>query len=51
MDISRVIRVEAHWKYDDTLTNPGSYCFMLLCNRALYVRSVRISSMEYYPEE
>ncbi|XP_037803353.1 pancreatic triacylglycerol lipase-like [Penaeus monodon] len=51
VDISRVIRVEAHWKYDDTLTNPGSYCFMLLCNRALYVRSVRISSMEYYPEE
>lgn len=50
VDISRVIRVEAHWEYDDTLTNPGSYCWMLLCNRALYVRSVQISPMDYYPE-
>ncbi|KAK7059242.1 hypothetical protein SK128_024319 [Halocaridina rubra] len=49
-DLSRVIRMEAKWVYDDTLTNPGSYCWLLLCNRALYVRSIRISPMDYYPE-
>nr|XP_045588461.1 pancreatic triacylglycerol lipase-like [Procambarus clarkii] len=50
VDISRAIRMEAHWSYDDSLYDPGSYCFMLLCNRSLYVRSIQISPMEYYPE-
>uniref|UniRef100_A0AAU7YU80 TGL n=1 Tax=Eriocheir sinensis TaxID=95602 RepID=A0AAU7YU80_ERISI len=49
-DLSRVIRVVAEWHYDDTLTNIGSYCWMLLCNRALYVRSIQIAPMDYYPQ-
>ncbi|XP_071535597.1 pancreatic triacylglycerol lipase-like isoform X2 [Panulirus ornatus] len=51
VDLSRVIRVEAQWEYDSSLTNPGSYCWLLLCNRALYIRSIQISPMDYYPEE
>jgi len=51
INLSRVIRLVAHWRYDDTLTNPGSYCWALLCNRALYVRSIQVSPMNYYPEE
>ncbi|XP_064099477.1 pancreatic lipase-related protein 2-like [Macrobrachium nipponense] len=51
IDLSRVIRLEVRWSYDSTLTHPGSYCWMLLCNRSLYLRSVRISPMDYYPEE
>nr|XP_053651943.1 pancreatic triacylglycerol lipase-like [Cherax quadricarinatus] len=50
IDVSRVIRMEAYWRYDDSLFDPGSYCFLLTCNSALYVRSIQISSMEYYPE-
>merc|ERR1712002_619017 len=50
-DLSRVTRMELKWKYDDTLTYPGSYCWLLLCNRSLYVRSIQISPMDYYPEE
>ncbi|XP_042235179.1 pancreatic triacylglycerol lipase-like isoform X2 [Homarus americanus] len=50
IDVSRVIRMEVHWAYDATLYDPGSYCFMMLCNRTLYIRSIRISSMEYTPE-
>nr|UZS00786.1 triacylglycerol lipase [Neocaridina denticulata sinensis] len=49
-DLSRVIRMEVHWEYDSSLTNPGSYCWMLLCNRALYVRAFVVSPMDYYPE-
>ncbi|KAK4291761.1 hypothetical protein Pmani_035433 [Petrolisthes manimaculis] len=51
VDLSRVIRMEAHWEYDDSLTDIGSYCWNLLCNRSLYLRSIQISPMDYYPEE
>jgi len=50
VDLAHIIRAEFHWKYDDSLTNPGSYCWMLLCNRALYVSYVEISNLDYYPE-
>ncbi|MPC72953.1 hypothetical protein E2C01_067267 [Portunus trituberculatus] len=51
IDLSRVIRLVAKWHYDDTLTNPGSYCWSLLCNRSLYVRSIQVAPMDYYPEQ
>lgn len=50
-DLSRVIRLVAKWAYDDTITDPGSYCVAPLCNRSLYVRAIQVSPMEYYPEE
>jgi len=50
VDLAHIIRAEFHWKYDDSLTNPGSYCWLLLCNRALYVSYVEISNLDYYPE-
>lgn len=51
IDLSRVIRLVAKWRYDDSLTNPGSYCWALLCNRSLYVRSIQVAPMDYYPEQ
>jgi len=50
IDLSRVYRIDLRWDYDDTLTDIGSYCWMLLCNRALYLNQITISSMSYYPE-
>lgn len=50
VDVAHIVRAEFHWNYDDTLTNPGSYCWLLLCNRTLYVSFVEISNLDYYPE-
>ncbi|XP_068239830.1 pancreatic triacylglycerol lipase-like [Palaemon carinicauda] len=50
-DLSRVFRLEVKWTYDASLLEPGSYCWLFFCNKSLYLQSIKISPMDYYPEE
>lgn len=48
-NVGNIQRVELYWKYDATITHPGSTCG-LFCNDHLYVSSVEISELNNYPE-
>lgn len=49
-DIGRIQRMELHWDYDSSIFDPGSLCG-LFCNDHLYVSSIEVSEMNYYPEQ
>lgn len=50
MDLGTIMRVELRWDYDDEFLKPGTYCWSLICNRDLYIESVKVAPINYYPE-
>jgi len=50
MDLGYIMRADFTWEYDDQFLKPGTYCLGLVCNRDLYVQTIEISPINYYPE-
>ena len=50
INIQAAVQIELKWKYDDHVYNPGTYCWAMFCNRSLYIDTVQVSAINYYPE-
>lgn len=50
LDLGYIMRTEFRWDYNDQFLKPGTYCWSLFCNRGLYISTVQVSPINYYPE-
>lgn len=50
VNVGHALRIEVKWVYDDKALRPGTYCYFPFCNRSLYVQSVQLSPINYYPQ-
>ncbi|XP_065569009.1 pancreatic triacylglycerol lipase-like isoform X2 [Artemia franciscana] len=49
IDVGKIQRVEVYWNYDADFFKPGTIC-TLFCNKELFIESVTVSELDYYPE-